>query len=683
MAGATYEEVFGSSPTTRRPAVADFASAGPSYEDVFGAAPQGPGIVRAATQGALRNAPGQIGGMIDMATRFLRNLAVPGSAPAPEGPGTLERAGTRLGEAVAGPYRPPVTPGERLAERGGEALGWTAATAPLVLTGAPGIAAGATRLGIEGVSAVTGALAGQGAREMGAPEWVATPLDIAVSAGGPALARSVAGGQMSRVASDKTGGVSRDISGLDEAQRRLRLLLPEGEEAAAIRSLTDEIADQEELARLLGRTPEQTGGLTLAQALGEEGGQGVAAAEASLAREAPEFQRGLAGQRIREGRLLRELATDVRGPGGRSVLDTVDDVYAKGVAAERDAWRRARNLMPELGRVPTETLKAGATQALRDAGVAGAEDLPSAVNTILEKYGDEIPFEELQTLRSKLLETIRSNSLPQGNHRTRFFAETLMRSVDDTIEGLRPGTVASEAALEVWTEARTATRELRGLFDERSSYVRRLLQGSENLEEVRTLRSVLGNPKEAARLRAIAEKGGAESVAGLEAQFFDELMGPELSHIRGRTAGERLRQYEDTARAVLGDDKVRRLKFFVRRLEKLQATRAGTPAAAHMTGSNVPAAGALLSMIDALVAPNPVAAAAQIAKRGAGSRAVQWVTRNVAPQEAEKIMRAALRDPRLARDLLANPANTEFPGWALRMKGYIARAGVRAVGTAD
>lgn len=591
---------------------------------------------------------------------------------------------------------PVTTPPEGIMEKTAEGIGGGLATP---VPGAPG---GGTVGGLmlEGLGLAGGSLAGAAADEVGLPWWAQMGLSIGGSVAPSMAGRSIAtrmAGAEARSAADDVLDTMKWRAGTESApdfmppsarpgtilnaSSELKTMIPRGFEDEAASRLDD----------VLEAFPEARTRPTTSQALDELGGETMESATMGLSRGDRTFSRNLAGQKLSAVRAVDDDLAALRPSGD---LPTAQAAYEATVDAaiqsERAAWNAVpMDLMPQ---VPTRGLKRAAEEIRAGVGVAGAKNLPDELATVLE-YGDNVPFSELQSLRSELLAVERAGRSPMASAkatRQSAHAARLRQHVDDLIDDvaensqitgqpLKPGTASTvqrQEGVAALRDAQRITRENRELFDPRSPVVRAF----ENPKEAKDIANGLirGGPRDARRAMTMFRQNQAaqDSVRRI---VMDELIGPDiLTEGAAKSAMKRLREKRETAVALFGAEHVQNVERLLRKARTVRSGRAGTRAGGLGTGSGT------LSASQQMVKES---AQELIGQRGMTlADMAAWIPkkvastyRDLADADFQRVMAAAVIDPELARDLLRIPGPAALPKWATRMRGHLARNGIRVV----
>lgn len=562
---------------------------------------------------------------------------------------------------------------------------------------APG-AGTATGMAVEGAGLLLGTALGTAAEEAGLPWWAQLGASIGGSAI-PGVGMRVAGSRAStaraRKAADAVSdtfqnrtlpgdGMSLPNAGPGVVQRassELKTMIPAGFEDEAVERLDD----------VVRQFPDPATRPVTTQALDELGGETIESATMSLSRGDRTVSRNLAGQKLRAVRAIDDELEALRPVGDMpTATSAYDDIAERAATAERDAWRRVP--LDQMPQVPTRSLKQAAEEIRSSAGIAGAKNLPDELSTVLETYGDNVPFSELQALRSELLSVERAGRSPmatakaarQGAHAT-----ALRKSVEDLIDDvaennqvtgrpLIPGTQATiqrQQGVAALRDAQRITRENRELFSFKSSFVKEM---SDPKEATGIARSLLrGGPQEVRRALSIFRDNEAaqNSVRRL---VMDELVGQDiLTEGAAKSAMKRIREKRNTVVSLFGPRHVQNVERLLRRARTVRSGRAGTRSGALGTASNTLPSDAITkfeSAMENVGQRGAVMAAASIAKQQTIGR-----VRDALDTQFQQIMAAAMIDPELASDLLRIPGPAALPKWAERMEGHLMRNSIRLV----
>lgn len=556
-----------------------------------------------------------------------------------------------------------------------------------------------TGLGVEMAGNVMGSAAGVAAEEAGLPWWAQLPISIGAAAL-PGVGMRMAGG---RAATAKVRDAAREVAeslpdrpppGVDmtlphappgvvqRAASELKTMVPAGFEDEAVNRLDD----------VLREFPDRAARPVTTQALDELGGETIESATMSLSRGDRTVGRNLSGQKIRAVRSIDDEFRTLQPVGDMPTATAAyDDIAEQAALAERDAWRRVP--LDQMPQVPTRGLKQAADEIRAGAGIAGAKNLPDELATVLE-YGDNVPFAELQALRTELLTVERAGRSPmasakasrQGAHavRLRQHVEALIDDVAEnsqvTGQPLTPGTAATiqrQEGVAALRDAQRLTRQNREIFDFKSPLVKEM---SDPKEAAGIARSLLrGGPQDARRALSIF-KTSTEAQESVKRLVMDELIGPDiLTEGAAKSAMKRLRDKRQTAIALFGPEHVQNVERLLRKARTVRSGRAGTRSGALGTGSNTIASDAITKLESAMENVGQrgmIGGAVAIVKKPAVARIKEAFTHD---REFSQIMSAAMIDPELARDLLRIPGPAAIPKWAEKMNGHLVRNGIRLV----
>lgn len=576
----------------------------------------------------------------------------------------------------------------------GQALG-----SPTGMVPGGGTAAG---MAVEGAGLLLGSTAGAAAEDAGLPWWAQMGASIGASAV-PGVGMRMAG---SRAATAKVRGAARGVAEslpdrpapgagmalpnaspgvVQRASSEFKTMIPAGFEDEAANRLDD----------VLREFPDPATRPVTTQALDELGGETIESATMSLSRGDRTVGRNLAGQKLRAVRAIDDELRTLQPVGDMpTATSAYDDIAEQAAAAEREAWRRVP--LDQMPQVPTRGLKQAAEEIRAGVGQAGAKNLPDELATVLE-YGDNVPFSELQSLRSELLAVERAGRNPmatakaarQGAHASRL-RQSVEALIDDVAENnqvtgqpLKPGTAATiqrQEGVEALREAHRGTRENREIFDPRSPLVREMSDPKEAAGIARAL--LRGGPQDARRALSIFRSNDAaqDSVRRL---VMDELIGPDiLTEGAAKSAMKRLREKRQTAIALFGPEHVQNVERLLRKARTVRSGRAGTRGGSLGTGSNTLASDAIAKLESAMESVGQrgqrgmIGGAVEIVKKPAMTRLKEAFTHD---REFSQVMAAAMVDPELARDLLRIPGPAAIPKWAERMNGHLVRNGIRLV----
>jgi len=425
----------------------------------------------------------------------------------------------------------------------------------------------------------------------------------------------------------------------------------------------------EELGRVVadfGDTPPTT-----AQALGETGGQHVAQLEKSLTAADPEFSgRVSTARRAAEERARDELAG---GAPAASVIGTSESFNAAARTARekvREAYKNAESTLRS--HVSTRGVKAKIQSVLARMSPAKRAALDTSVVTRIKGYGDRIPASHLEDELSQLKAVLRDPNARQQWPATIELIDALDGELDKAIArvndpALRNARAASRdyhrtyepqsqmKAARIDSELQVADRVVKALNGRPDAIAKALVRGKGS-----------ARPAEVARQVKKALKGDPEALLQVQDAFWQEIVGPALNKNAVQQGLTKMRDpaMRRTYTELFGRKSWDHAERWLKNLQKTRRGTAGMPSASQSTGSSINAQG----VIDVAMAGNR-----ERLQKGLGLLMKTFTNKT----EVDTILREALLDPKIMRDLLAIPVDLGREAWISRMKTVAARASAR------
>lgn len=565
----------------------------------------------------------------------------------------------------------PVTAPQRVAERVGELMPYIVAGAPVAAPIAAAGGAGAlSAIGGEMALGTLGATVAESVAEAGggtgaqllseiaatAAAPLAAPTRVAKRIGGATLrnADEIAVSAATRIA--ERYGVDPDaaIRAAAELKRKIARGVDDPEKYIdqSIQKLGQDITDFGEV------TP------TLAQSINREGGQNLASLEINYARQDQDYAADALGRRldVQEG---LESEFDAFRPAGD--YDTAREAYQSAridaVNQERAAWKD----VPFEVEVDTTGIKR-ALKELREGPKAGRQYIPQEAS-VIDELADVENLDEIQALRSELLETQRAGSrfgAPDVDRRRSRRVAPLLDEIEKELDKL------PDEGGDAYRRARQLTRENKSRFDPKSPAIEAISERTDPEQLVKRIMSAgtKDSPAEARRIAEIlsGQPGGIES---LQTVFLDNLVGESLG---SRTARQMAKSYDRAVyKEIFGESGADFIEKVIRKQRVAQTGKAGTAAQAASTGTGQSAVEQLLSLSGD--ARNPLwSASSKFARHVANSA--------LSREEVIQLIRLASQDIRLAKALLEVPVPRAEPAWRVIFDLGVQRARNEAAATA-
>lgn len=573
--------------------------------------------------------------------------------------------------------KPPQEPGERIAHAVGQDAPAIAAGAVLgpLMGAATGIGTGMALLGELGLGAV-GSTVGRTIEEQGgsAPlqiggEIVATaaaPLTVPAKVGRRLGIRAAAAGmseeaiKSSLKAAEKHGvDPSVWMQTVSELKRKFARGKKEPEKfiKKAVQNLDTDIKAFGE------NTP------TLAQSAGEYGGTNIASWELGLAKNDQEYASDVLGQRLEVAENLIDDFEKNRPQGTLGEAQKgLHDARVAAVAEERALWDRLPEMHSPL--LPTNGIKA-AVAKLRKGPKASRRYIPDEAK-VIDEFGVQESIQEIQGLRSELLDTLREaqafgapSDLRRKARRIMPILEEIQKVLDDIPNMPNPMGGDNAAFSAAYEAARGATKRNAQLFSpEREAIeamstlthqqriVNKLKSAADPVEEVRNLRQIYG--------------AGSPADESLKAMVWDDIFGETLGDKSARTMESAVSDLRNGAfyREVFGEEGMSFINEIIRRQRVAMTGKAGTTAQAMSVGSGQ-------SIIDQLAThagaqKGPIWSVMTYSGRYIKDKALNR-------EEVVSLLIKASQDIRLAKALLEDPTPAGRAAWRLVMDQGIAQ----------
>lgn len=643
----------------------------------------GPGVLPAYARGLTVEGPSQIAGLAGSALDVLiRNgliiPAPPGSPPTQYAP----ISGQVADEARAGlqsviPIGEPVSQAERTAQAGGVGTAYGIAGAPIVAAAGPMAVAGeiglATLGGMAGEEFRAGAeRSGAGGVGQAAGEFAGNILGAAAPAGivsrGPKVVQSGKNLMRAIEASPEVVEVAKRLG------VPVRALVRDAGEfktfiarhASGDERYVKEAADALREAEKRFGPNEMPTTRQIVEVMNEDAGAALASLEEGLGRGSRGFSADVAGRRRAATEGLRGEVERLRPDG---TPERAISAYTEIQDRRWDAVNKIWESVPaeEIPMIPTAGLKAGAEESVRRAGEF-AQDIPEEALKVLE-WGDEVPWEQYQSMRSRMLRSDRIARKSTGETAAQHMADNrypLLRAFNDELAALTER--AGEAGGK-YREALDATAKYYDDFKPGSVVVKSFEGMSEGPKIVGKILNAPKPDEEAARAVRIfdQEPGGIES---LRRMFYDKLIGPdELNPGLAKQATKSLRSNENAARIVMGDEAFDMTLDILERARIVSVGKTGKSAQAMSVGSGAMSSEAVSGVSSAFI--DPMGAMSTFVKK----RIQKALGENVI---TSRILREAALDPKVGRILLDMPTPRNVEAWIVNWKKLSARAALRA-----
>jgi len=524
-----------------------------------------------------------------------------------------------------------------------------------------GVPAGVVGGGLLGATgAITGPLAGEAARRMGASQLGQIAANVAGGAAPGIVASGVA----------RLPGGSRVARGVSDQFRR------ETAERAVAQTLRRSVDDADTAVSVLdaeARGLAGPGRPSTAQALMDDA-PGVLSLEASTARDLPGLNARLAQQRSASA---QEIAAEASRsfPGQPGV---VQESFGRLRDASRAAYKAAYDAIDDaaVGPVPLARVKAAAQASVEGAGRYGQRGVPALARKVLND-ADDVSFAELQKLRAAINDRLKTVSpAVKSGAGTASAAEeaNLLRmkgAVDETFRGLEDAGGAAAAQL---SRANRQYAQYQETYGRAHKTIRNLMDREDPGDVVKRLvGSGTARPSDEARRLVRALSDDPDALEGMRRIWVQEAFGvDDLSNASGARAVKFLEQHERPSRILLGDDGYETARALADRVRKSTYGRTGTPGFSQGTGSaNAPLSDHLESGAEALAAVvNPTGAAWNAVTR--------WMKDNATAEVQKQLLADALVDPKIARDMLRKVTPSNFREWTQRMDQHLRTSAARA-----
>ena len=383
--------------------------------------------------------------------------------------------------------------------------------------------------------------------------------------------------------------------------------------------------------------------------------------------------RNIALKREMENRYLELL------PDG-SPQEAVDltRAYVDGVGDEATALWQGLDIrdLPDVDAAP---FRASLEEMLALAGgVDGpaADLIPKFLRGYIENGVDSLTPQNIQTLRSRMLEYNRNVDLTSVNSgTTRKLVQTARRGIDEMIDNI-PGPEGGKLA-----EARAATKKWKSLTDPDAPGVDAINQFMKETGAVEGVgKAVLKSEEGAQRMMDLMGHNPA-AIESIKRAAVNEIVGDRFivdlqMNLTDNAAGkfspkqvtERIYKNAGKLKIILGEEATKGLIHFAKELDISQQLRVGRRGAVYGAGSNKAKTGVALGRAGLLER------AVNVGEAGI-NKMLEAISSE--PQAAAFLQEIAL-DPELMSTLLAVPVGRNKAQYAIEWKQAIARASARA-----
>lgn len=575
--------------------------------------------------------------------------------------------------------------------------------APLLTAGvvaAPGLGA-ATGLGtggtmaLEGLAALGGTAASQAAAEAGAPLPLQILADVGTAMMMPALAPTVAPRITGRLMRAPDGALEASAEVVDylarhggegaglppgtpppelndayEASIQLKRELPRGVEEPG--RFVDIAADR--LDGVIEDFPDPNRRPSLAQALSGEGSEDIAGSslvgnELRYSADDPAYRSAALGRRL-ETLEWAEAAYESESPKFAGYVKTRETAQTVLDEADAEAARLWRDVpLDDMPTVPSKPL-VEAVEALK-ADIPGSRYLPRearSIEKLVEVYGDQIPYSQLQSLSSELSTTVRAgNAAGPVNEmawRRRGRAAKLQELVEGLLDSADPGDV------EKLRSARAATKRAKTL---NTPIVQEIIGNADPVDVLNRIRRADDIGEEVWTLRSVL---GEDGIAGLRAAAWEEIFGENLgargvAAMRNTLKNRNNRQLYD---ALFEPEQLQIIRQNIDRRARSSYGRAATSGQPQGTGSGYQSNTEVLEALREMGSGRPLSA-----------RFIEGLRRGVrrmgaATPQSLSIEKLASQDIELARMLFRTPTPEDLPAMASIWRQALERAHRRAPG---
>lgn len=532
----------------------------------------------------------------------------------------------------------------------GEELGMKADKA-----GLPPIIGALTRMG--GSMAVTGA--------------VPAVIGSTVNKYGPDIADAASNQARALGASDEVRDLARrsgsPMSSVYKASSRFKTWFPEGPPDNP-NMFTDEIADAAEEALRRFGPDEQPTFEQILQGLYEDQGNVLSSYTQQMSNR-PVISSKIQGKRwLAERRLSDELRALLPDGDPDSVSQAGMFIRLKRYKGVRNAWKEVPKR--DMPMVPVRGMRQTAQHVIREAGDL-TDEIPNEAYIIAE-WPNEVPWQEYQRVRSRLLRSERIAKRRTAETATQlqsFGRSRIIKSSNRALDNLIASSGAKGQKLQ---RALQSTREYYRDFD-----MGGIVAKSLNTEKTGELAKALIRSKnpitDAETVMRIYSQDPAAQRA-LQRSWWDEVIGMvELSPKGSKKALARLQANEKQARIVLGEEPVARLQAILEKGEVLGMTRTARYSLAQGTQS-----GALAAPADALVAGGEVITnPSMVMGRHAIAAPVKAIANALKKRDSMFVSRVLFNGAMNGQDgvtLLRLPTPREQEAWMLNWQELVKRS---------
>jgi hypothetical protein len=632
-----------------------------------------PSAPSAYTRGLLVDGPSSAAGLsgsaFDALTRMGAKLPIVGGASqAVSGLGQTwgDDARRGLGSVVPIPDAP-AKGDARTAQAAGSGTFFGLAGAPFA---GPALAAG------EVVLSTLGAAAGEDVKQATDSEGAGIVAELLASAGAPliigpkiiskspqiaiAARRIVQSMTPSPEAARYAKALGVSVSDLSRAAGELKTFVPEHPSGGE-----QYIADW---ARYLDEAREQfDGDMPTTRQIIEarrDAGSSLASLEEGLGARSRDFSAKVAGRRQAVEDSLRAEVDQLRG-GDPSILPTgFEQIQDMRWAAQRNQW----NAVPpeEMPIVRTADLKEAAREAVERAGEFES-DIPEEALRVLE-WPDEVPWEQYQQMRSRMLKAQRVGSRGTAETMSQMKVDNravLVRGFKRELDRL---VAESGEKGQAYRDAIRSTARFYDDFDPTSVVVRSYEDMTEPARAAVRIRSSSRPAEEAARAVRIFSQDPAQ-LAAFRTSILDDIIGPEdLSPGQAKSALKKLRANKNLVESVWGPSGYRTQENILERARTVSIGRTGKSAQAMSTGSGRGDPGAMAVPLAAMVDPMGTVT----------TKAMEAVLKGLGKSQVNsRILREAMLDPELGSMLLKMPEPRSVESWVINWNRLAARSALK------
>jgi hypothetical protein len=395
-----------------------------------------------------------------------------------------------------------------------------------------------------------------------------------------------------------------------------------------------------------------------------DAGSSLASLEEGLGARSRDFSAKVAGRRQAVEDSLRAEVDQLRG-GDPSILPTgFEQIQDMRWAAQRNQW----NAVPpeEMPIVRTADLKEAAREAVERAGEFES-DIPEEALRVLE-WPDEVPWEQYQQMRSRMLKAQRVGSRGTAETMSQMKVDNravLVRGFKRELDRL---VAESGEKGQAYRDAIRSTARFYDDFDPTSVVVRSYEDMTEPARAAVRIRSSSRPAEEAARAVRIFSQDPAQ-LAAFRTSILDDIIGPEdLSPGQAKSALKKLRANKNLVESVWGPSGYRTQENILERARTVSIGRTGKSAQAMSTGSGRGDPGAMAVPLAAMVDPMGTVT----------TKAMEAVLKGLGKSQVNsRILREAMLDPELGSMLLKMPEPRSVESWVINWNRLAARSALK------